>query len=274
MIIAVMISMFFSPFSHSHSHSSVSAKSDHVASVTYLANAALMVESTKHKVLFDPFFHSHFGIYQLVPEDIKTKLKQGLAPYNNVTAIVISHAHGDHFAAQDVLDYLIQHKEVVLFAPSQAVNELIALNTDNGLTDRVFAFNLKFGDEPKHISKGELLVEAVRIPHAGWPSRVNVENLVFRVTLEDKLTVMHMGDADPNNKHYVPFFTHWQERITHMAFPPYWFFTSEQGNAILRNTINAENHIGVHVPIKVPSALITSKKDFFSKPGEKRTIEY
>lgn len=270
---ALIINVFFSSISHSHSHNTTAANTDQVANVTYLGNAALMVTSKKHKILFDPFFHSHFNIYQLVPEYIETKLKQGLPPYDNVTAIVISHAHGDHFDAQDVMDYMLQHHKVVLYAPAQAVNELDKLNTDKTFKQRIFSFDLAIGDQPKQIRNADVLVEAVRIPHAGWPSRANIQNLVFRVTLEDKLTVMHMGDADPNNKHYVPFFAYWYERSTHTAFPPYWFFTSSQGKAILENTINAKNHIGVHVPIKVPQALIDSKREFFNKPGEKRIFE-
>ena len=47
------------------------------------------------------------------------------------------------------------------------------------------------------IEFGPLLVEAVRIPHSGWPDhRADVENIVFRVTLDKETTVMHFGDAD------------------------------------------------------------------------------
>jgi hypothetical protein len=55
----------------------------------------------------------------------------------------------------------------------------------------------------------------VRIPHAGWPGRADIENLVFRVTLKsqsESVTVMHMGDADDN--HYLPYKSHWQKRIS------------------------------------------------------------
>lgn len=270
--IPAIISVWFSAACHSHVLDTAS-EPELAAGVTYLGNAALMVESKKHKVLFDPFFHSHFNVYQLVPEEIESKLKLGLAPYDNVTAIVISHAHGDHFDSKDVLEYLLQHEEVVLYAPAQAVNELSKLSNYELLKGRIFSFDLALGDQPKQIQNAGILVEAVRIPHAGWPSRANIQNLVFRVTLDDSLTVMHMGDADPNNKHYVPFFLHWHERQTHTAFPPYWFLTSSQGKRILENTINADSHIGVHVPIKIPQALIDSNRDFFSKPGEKRIFE-
>jgi hypothetical protein len=108
----------------------------------------------------------------------------------------------------------------------------------------------------------------VRIPHAGWPARAEVENLVFRVTLPDGATVMHMGDADANDDHFLPQQMHWQQKVTNTAFPPYWFFYSAEGRDILEQIINAKQHIGVHVPVKVPKQLSTSGKMFYSAPGQ------
>ncbi len=268
----LILTLVVSTLTHAHEHKVENVKTHIKGEVTYLGNAALMVESGDNKVLFDPFFHSHFNIYQLVPEEIENAIKQGVSPYNEITAIVISHAHGDHFAAQDVADYLHKFPHVKLYAPQQAVEELITLRMENSVQERIHGFDLALGDQPKQVIHDGLLIEAARIPHAGWPGRADVENLVFRVTIADKLTVMHLGDADPNNKHYVPFFSHWHKRKTHTAFPPYWFFLSSQGNAILENTLNAEKHIGVHVPVKIPQTLIDSKKSFFSQPGERVTL--
>jgi hypothetical protein len=139
---------------------------------------------------------------------------------------------------------------------------------------QVFGIKLALGDKPAQILLDELSFEAVRIPHAGWPGRAGVENLVFRVGLESDFTVMHMGDADPNDDHFLPYLTFWQQRISDTAFPPYWFFSSAEGNDILEIIINAKEHIGVHVPTVVPNSLRKSNKDYFSKPGEKRTISH
>ncbi len=51
----------------------------------------------------------------------------------------------------------------------------------------------------------------IRIPHAGWPERASVSNLVFRITLDNNVTIMHMGDADSNDEHFQPYKDYWQK---------------------------------------------------------------
>ncbi len=66
----------------------------HQASITYVANEAALITNGDKKILFDPFFHKIFGIYQLLPEDTQQAIFSGTPPFDNLTAIVISHAHG------------------------------------------------------------------------------------------------------------------------------------------------------------------------------------
>ena len=115
-------------------------------------------------------------------------------------------------------------------------------------------------------------MEAVRIAHAGGPDRREIENIAYRVRLPDDGVVMHLGDADPAPVHYADYAAHWGARATDVAFPPYWFFAAPQGQAFLTEQLNARHSVGVHVPVEIPAALTNSGADFFSKPGEERTI--
>jgi L-ascorbate metabolism protein UlaG (beta-lactamase superfamily) len=249
---------------------------NHASSATYLGNAAILVQGEQTKLLFDPFFHKGFSIYQLVPDDIRQAIFQGTPPYNNINFIFISHAHDDHFSASDLLNYLNRHTQVELVAPKQAIDKLMAVDEfklyEQSLLPRLHTVPLGYGDMAWSKIINNTHVSAVRIPHAGWPGRAEVENLVFRVTLNDGVTVMHMGDAAPDDDHYLPYKNHWQQQVTDTAFPPYWFFFSAEGRDILDDLINAKQHIGVHVPVEVPKRLISSKKLFFSKPGQTKKI--
>ena len=171
-----------------------------------------------------------------MPEDTKQAIFSAAPPFDNLTAIVISHAHGDHFAADDVLKYLLQHPTTQLIAPEQAVTELMALSGAKQILPQVTSVKLAFNQQPKTLDVAGLVIDAVRIPHAGWPSRAEVENLVFRVTLKNQdtsVTVMHMGDADPDDDHYLQYKDHWQKRVSDTALPPYWFYFSAEGRDIL-----------------------------------------
>jgi L-ascorbate metabolism protein UlaG (beta-lactamase superfamily) len=231
-----------------------------------------MVQNGDSKIVFDPFFHNNYGQYQLVPEDIRQALFNDIPPYDNIDAIFVSHAHGDHFAADDMLKYLKSHPKSKLIAPGQAIEKLAALDGSESVIKQTMSIILSNGDKPKVVKIDDLLIEAVRIPHAGWPSRATISNLVFRVTLNESVTVMHMGDADPNDVHFMPYKDYWQSILTNTAFPPYWFYSSKQGPFILDERINATNAIGVHVPVKVPKDLIKTGKAYFSKPKEHKDV--
>lgn len=254
-------------------HSKVLA---HQTSVTYVANEAVLITNGDKKVLFDPFFHTAFGIYQLVPEYTQQAIFSGTSPFDNLTAIVISHAHGDHFAADDVLKYLLKYPNTQLIAPQQAVTELSVLSGANQILPQVTSVKLAFNQTPKSLEVAGLVIDAVRIPHAGWPGRADIENLVFRVTLKsqsESVTVMHMGDADADDNHYLPYKSHWQKRISDTVLTPYWFYLSAEGRDILTDILNVKKSIGIHVPIKTPRQLKSSGEDYFTQPGEMRRVD-
>jgi hypothetical protein len=62
-----------------------------------------------------------------------------------------------------------------------------------------------------------------------------------------------------------------------VAFPPYWFLTSDDGRQVLERRIAAARSIGVHVPRNVPSrseqrAPELRGHELFTVPGEVREL--
>lgn len=241
--------------------------SDHQRAI-YLGNEALLIQVGVVKILFDPFFHNDYGTYQLVPEKMRADIFAGKAPFNDITAIFVSHAHGDHFTADDMMKYLSRWQNVRLIAPAQAVR---SLKMESGFTEvasRVTAVSLALGEPVWRQLLGNLEIEAVRIPHSGWPERASVENIVFRVLVDGRVSVTHLGDADVDEGHYQPYIEHWHEEATDVAFPPYWFKGNPLGEKILHDHMNVKRAVGVHVPRVVPPKLKNSDEEYFSKPGQ------
>ena len=150
---------------------------------------------------------------------------------------------------------------------------------EESLLDRIYGLSLENQQTAADVEVGSIIVEAIRIPHAGWPDRhAEVENIVFRVTLDGNTTVTHFGDADAADEHFAEQHGHWHERVTHLAMPPYWFFLTEEGRTILEDRIGADHVIGMHVPVAIPDnrsnrPVELQGVDLFTKPGETRTID-
>lgn len=235
---------------------------------TYLGNEGVMVEHDDAKLLFDPFFHNDYGRFQLVPDDIMQKIFNNEAPYEDISAIFISHAHGDHFDANDVIKYLSRFPKVMLIGPQQAIDQILVIPQSEAVKTQLHVVPAKFEGDVVTLKLNNLVVEAVFLPHAGWPRTKEVENLAYRVTLNNEVTVLHMGDADQTDDFIGFYHEHWQQKITDTAFPPYWFLTSAQGVTTLQTHLNAQQWVGVHVPIELPDALKLSGQDYFAQPGE------
>ncbi len=252
------------------------------ATAQYMANEGLMVMQGATKVVFDPLFRNSYGQYQLLPKAMEEALFAGEPPFDGIDAVFVSHYHGDHFSPEDMLRLLKVQQGIHLYAPIQAVNGMrkVATTQDKTVFERVTAVELAYKDAPVTLEMEGLIIEAVRIPHSGWPrGRLDVENISWRVTLNDTTTVLHMGDADPNDVHFARDVTYWDKRHTHMAFPPYWFFSSTGGNGILKNRIKPDHSVSVHVPVsisKTPSLRPVELRghDLFTEPGEKREIPF
>ena len=236
--------------------------------VRHIGNAGVMIEQGNTKILFDPLYRNSYNSYHLVPEDVKQAVIAGEAPFDGVDAVLISHAHGDHFDAVDLIAFHAGNPDALIIAPVQAIETLeVTGNVTDAMRARFVPMGLDYGQDPLKVELESLQVEAVRIPHAGGPARRVLENLVYRVTLEGAATVMHMGDADPALEHFVPYGEHWDARTTDTAFPPYWFFLSGEGVTIVDETLNASRAIGVHVPVLLPNDLATSGREYFAEPG-------
>ncbi|MBQ74302.1 MAG: hypothetical protein CMQ20_04655 [Gammaproteobacteria bacterium] len=145
------------------------ALGDSGAMAHYLANEGVMVVHGDTKVLFDPLFSNGYGRYQSLPENMKQALFAGEAPYEGVDAVFVSHSHQDHFSPIELLKFLRLRRDVMLYAPAQAVDELktSASAADDAIFNRVTGIQLEYGDEPIVFKTNGLIIEAVYIPHSG-----------------------------------------------------------------------------------------------------------
>ncbi len=253
---------------------SLAAAHDLGSEATYLGNAGVLVVHGEVQIAFDPLFDEDFDTYDLVPEDMQRQLMDGESPFDSLDAIFVSHFHDDHFDASLIAKALKQRPELQLFAPVQAVSAVLETNPPESIRERLHPVDLDLDGESFEASGAGYTIEAVRVPHGGWPDRhASVENIVFRVTLDDTVTVVHLGDATRQEEFYARSIAFWTSRTAELALPPYWFFLSDGGRYILENYVKSPRIIGVHVPREVPSLPPERPEELqnvvlFTQPGE------
>jgi len=252
------------------------AQADDVVVAKYLANAGVLISRGETKIVFDPLFDQDYGTYELVPDDIAEALFAGVPPFDGLDAVFVSHHHGDHFSPERMVQLLIAHPDLQLFGPPQAIDSMAVDSADTA--GRLHAVELNLEGTFTQVV-GDIEVSAVRIPHSGWPTRnADIENIAFRVSLDDAATVLHMGDAHTDPAFFDNRTDYWAERRLQLALPPYWFFMSNGGRKILEDHIHTTEVIGVHVPSSMPDSPARYPEEIrgrtlFSVPGEEKRIE-
>ncbi|MEP3050768.1 MAG: MBL fold metallo-hydrolase [Erythrobacter sp.] len=239
-----------------------------------ILNAGVRTELGEVKFLFDPIYDNHFGSLAEMTPSVTEAIVSGVAPYDAVDAVFVSHAHGDHFSAQHLNRLLAAQSGVQLIAPAQAIEAMQAHQLwQDGFADRVTSVTLENGADAMRFEIAGAQVEAIRTPHAGWPDRhAQVHNITFRISAPSGARVMHMGDADPAEEHFAPHSTFFANARTGLAFVPFWFLNEEDADHLFDQTLNVEQPVGVHVPVSTPGFLSDGKWEFFSGEGQEVAV--
>ena len=248
----------------------------HDPEARYLGNEGVLVTRGETKVLFDAFYAESFGgQYTLVPTALEQAMMAGTAPFDGVDAVFVSHIHPDHFNSRKMIAYLRANPEVRLYAGLDVIGAIYAadVSVSDPLAKRLIMMRERPGDMPRPISIGGLDIEAFAIPHNG---NGPMPHYAFRVTLEKDTTVMHLGDADAAESHYLPYTAALQARRTDTAFVPTWILTSDSGRRVLQQIIRPAQSIAIHADDKhrasAPALKTELGADAFVEPGETRAI--
>lgn len=245
--------------------------------VRYLGNEGLWVSAEGGQVLFDGLFVDGLDYYQRIPPEFSAGILGAEEPFDDIRVVLVSHVHGDHFDARSVFEFLSANQSTALFAPAQVTAKIKELAAgDEGLLDRLTTFDLAPTDAPKVRRHGTLEIAGVAIPHSGGARMADVQNIAFRVTLANGLTVLHLGDATTNPGAFERHQGFWKERPLAAVFPPYWFLDDPGSSGLLLDMLQAERVIGIHVPVAARDEEEDWRDrywhDLFIRPGESRVL--
>ena len=228
------------------------------------------------RILFDAFYAESFkGNYVLVSEADELALMKGLPPFDGVDAIFISHIHPDHFNSRLTIAYMRAHPKVRLYAGIDVMGAIRAADASSDpLMERIVPVHVVPGAAVKTFTVDGLEVEAFPIPHnGGGPT----PNYAFRVLLDRKTRVIHLGDADPDDRHYAPYPGRFRRASDRHGFPAVLDDAERSwGWRVLEQRIRAKQTVGIHVEAKERANPVKARRDaggdLFVEPGETRAI--
>lgn len=246
--------------------------------VTAILNAGVITEMGGGadgvvKFLFDPLYDDHYGTLAVPTPEIFEAIVSGAPPYDQVSAVFITHAHGDHLSERHTIRMMETRPELLLIAPEQVFEQL---RSEPGwraeFEERITSITLQNGEASDAFTIAGATIEAFQTPHNGWPERhSHIDNLTFRVSIPaaegQTARIMHMGDADPDTQHFEALESLLQASRTGVAVVPFWHYREEDFDVLLNETFNAQEAVAVHVPVKTPAFLLEGTRPYFSEPG-------
>lgn len=154
--------------------------------VTFVGNSGFLIAAGDRKVLIDAFFEGFPPGYTL-PANVRDLLVKAQPPFDDVDLILATHAHGDHFSAAMVWQYLNICPNTVFVSTTQATSQL------PGFGERVIAAD-PVESSPVNLEANGIRVEAIYMNH-GYPPNDPKEifNNAYIVTLNGT-TIFHTGD--------------------------------------------------------------------------------
>jgi len=173
--------------------------------VTYIANCSFLYEAAEEKVLIDPFGTEYGDYFYLPSMTNRSKLIEGLPPFDNIDLILITHVHGDHFNPFLAENFLINNRETKMICPPQVYQQM------QDSCHQFFQIESQLVSQPldmhesKSLNVNHIPITAIRLQHGTTRSLEGIdykdytdyektENWGYVIRVASN-TIFHQGDG-------------------------------------------------------------------------------
>jgi L-ascorbate metabolism protein UlaG (beta-lactamase superfamily) len=211
--------------------------------VIYLANEGVLLRSGSQAVLVDALFGEGLDGYATVAPAERARLERAEPPYDQVTLVLATHRHRDHFDPSAVARFLAANPRAHFLSTPQAVAELrsaLGAAGEPAAAGRIHA-SLPAAGVAERQELGGVSLRVLRLHHG---TGSGIENLGFLVDLGG-VRALHVGDSD-NAADLAAYRLH-EERID-IALLPVWFYSWADYDAAVRE-LGALRRVAFHVAL-------------------------
>ncbi len=240
--------------------------------ITYIANAGFLLSSNEQKVLIDSLHRGGILSYAAPPPGLRQEMEAATGRFADVSLVLVSHPHADHFDAAAVARHLESNPQARLISSPQVIEAVQRELGRFAESSPLLQATYPEGNQRSRHARDGTSVEIFRLRHE-HERNYGVHNLGQIITLGGK-KVLHIGDAEMSPRNFAPHDLP-ADRID-IALVPYWYLTSEQGRTIVREHIRPQHIIAMHIEPEQREEIATEiRAEFpeailFSRPGDSR----
>lgn len=213
--------------------------------VTYIANSGFMLSSGNVRVLVDALYLDG-DVWESPDKKVQKAMTTGAPPFKNITQMLVSHYHNDHFDAGLVSRFLVNNPKAVLVTGTQTDSVLQRVYKQDPELKRVNQVQIMkmpmFSSET--YNSDQLSVRCLNFRHMGAED-YKVMNLGFLITLGGK-KILHIGDAGYTEENFAGMGL--QDENIDIAFIHYWFLLDCEGRHIIDTYIKPKKIVVTHIP--------------------------
>lgn len=214
-------------------------------SITYIANAGVLIENKKQKVLIDAIFGQDNLKFDAPEPSTIQDITQGIYPFDSTNLLLITHVHQEHFDPLMVSDYLKNNKTSKLISSGQVLDSLKSFADISPETAaRVTTYPWRKGW--RQVQLNGITVKSAYTLHGG-KKNAKIQNLMHLIEIGDK-KVLHVGDTQMELDQFKNMRIIYED--VDVAIVPFWYLTNHYGAELLKDYVNAKQYIGVRYPTK------------------------
>jgi L-ascorbate metabolism protein UlaG (beta-lactamase superfamily) len=248
----------------------------------HIANAGFFIESAGNGILIDTVIDQGLEGYVQPSKPLLAKIEKGLAPFDNIKLVLITHYHADHFDPASTLRHLRANKDTHYIMPPQAFEAVRRLNISPDEIKRVHTPLPDIDGNAQSLETANIKTAIYRISHgANRP----IENLGYKITVSNDISVFHPGDMS-TTKAQLNSVGLDRTPIDYLLLP-FWTSLNTENGAIVEAAWDAKHIIPMHFqeenrdwmkqyggPIGVQKAARSTWDNSITLTGEMKCINF
>ncbi len=213
--------------------------------VTYIANSGFLFSAGTTRVLVDALYLNG-DIWESPSKKIQKAMTSGAAPFKNISHLLVSHYHEDHFNPMLVSRFLVNNPKAIMVTNSQTDSVIGRVYKQDPQLKRPDQLKIitapMFGSETYEANG--LKVKCLVQRHMGKDD-YKVESMGLLIEMGGK-KILHIGDADYTDENFAGF--NLQDENIDVAFIHYWFLLDCEGRRIIETYIKPKKIVITHIP--------------------------